>query len=569
MLRFSVRLRTVANLPLFSGILAVLVFALFFDTQVAAQESDPQTDAPYNLIAAWSYYTDSEDGQRKKLVRLYWMGPTQDTSTITRYEITRWESWGEGYGEDKDFCDIKKIINYTSDDFVYPWENEKHLLYIDRDVVANPPMAGPDHDPDNNPIYYYYVKAVRSDGNSATSAHYVTMWLGSGLGSASRNPPDGCISPTPTPTATATLERTSRSVPTDGTESDSADTSKDPADENPPTQTDDTGNGNTDAPTPTATNTPEPVQVSQNIVPKSPDTVTPTPTPTETPTYTPEPTATNTSGTVNSQRESVTPTPVLQVGERSNRITHSPTPTPRATLTPVAVEKVDVTPVPGAYTIQPDESLTLTAGSVTIRFSIESLARTFQAKLEESRECGEDAPASATLTLYTAEGEAMRSAHLINPMQITIRLSAEQVGALGGPGVAFQTYALGGILFQVNDAVNTGRNNLLFELSREPDASFILVTETRAIRPIPLMICMSVDPDAQRMAHWQIYGTPTPTLASPALVITSSPTPMPEPAPPTTGDSSATLLSIMMALVAATVFLGLIVSILATGRLRP
>ena len=543
-----------------AGVLGVIVVALLFNGQVTAEE--PQTNAPYNIRVGWSSYIDSEDGKRKKFGTLTWREPTQDTSTITRYEIIRNESWGEGYGADKDHCQVEKIIQYTNNDFVYSGGS---LQYEDRDVVANPPMAGPDHDPNNNPIYSYRVKAIRSDGSSATSADHRTLWLGPGLGTAARNPPDGCIAPTPT--ATATLERTSRSVPSDGTESDSADTSKDTTDENPPTQTDDTGNGNTDAPTPTATNTPEPVQVSQNIVSKSPDTVTPTPT--ETPTYTPEPTATNTSGTVNSQRKSVTPTPVLQVGERSNRITRSPTPTPRATLTPVVVEKVDVTPVPGAYTIQPDESSTLTAGNVTILFSIESLARTFQAKLEESRECGEDAPASATLTLYTAEGEAMRSAHLINPMQITIRLGVEQVGALGGPGVAFQTYALGGILFQVNDAVNTGRNNLLFELSREPDASFILVTETRAIRPIPLMICMSVDPEAQRMAYWQIYGTPTPTPASPALVITSSPTPTPEPAPPTTGDSSSTPLSIMMALVAATVFLGLIVSILATNRLRP
>ena len=225
----------------------------------------------------------------------------------------------------------------------------------------------------------------------------------------------------------------------------------------------------------------------------------------------------------------------------------------------------------GATVIQGDERVILAAGGVTVIFPINSRARTYQATLEESGDCGDGALACAALTLYTAEGETERDARLIFPAEIIISVSPEQVDALGGPGVVLQAYALGGILFRVNDAVRDW-NNLLFEFDVRTDGSFAAESETSAIRPIPYIIGLDVDNGTRERAMWQIRGTtPTPSPASLARSTpqpTATPTPLPVPVEiPNTGDSS-TPLSLVLALAAAAIALSLIVAIALMDRHR-
>ena len=277
-----------------------------------------------------------------------------------------------------------------------------------------------------------------------------------------------------------------------------------------------------------------------------------TPLPTATHTATPPPTATptNTAIPTRTPRPTRTAVPTATVDPSAPPPTN--TPTPKATATPVMAEKAEVTPVEGATTVEPDAQTELSAGGVTVRFATLSRARTFQAMLSESDECGSSAMACAMVSIYSAEGEMESDVRLISSAEIEATLDADAVDSLGGDlngaAVATQANALGGITLQLMDDDSGEWNAIPGDFMVNSDGSATVTGMTRRFSHIALM----VDADAVNQARMQVsmaLGTPTATPiptatpVPPTAVPTATPVPTPEPVivevqTPPTGDTA-------------------------------
>ena len=238
----------------------------------------------------------------------------------------------------------------------------------------------------------------------------------------------------------------------------------------------------------------------------------------------------------------------------------SPPPAPRATATPVHIEKVDVMAVEGATTVEPDMSVALMAGNVTVKLPTLSRSRTYQAMLSESDECGNMAAACAMVSIYNAEGEMESDVRLISAAEIEVMLDAATVDALGGDldggAVAAQASALGGIMLQLMDDDSGEWNTIPSTFMVNSDGSAMASGMTRRFSHIALMIYDDVVEQA-RMQLSMALGTPTatpvPPTATPAPPVpTATPVP-PTPVPPTpivieapaTGDTSVPFLMLL------------------------
>ena len=250
------------------------------------------------------------------------------------------------------------------------------------------------------------------------------------------------------------------------------------------------------------------------------------------------------------------------------RITPSPTPdpnappppptaTPRASATPVHTEMAVVTAVEGATTVEPDMAVTLMAGNVTVKLPTLSRARTYQAMLAESDECGSMAAACASVSIYNAEGEMESDVRLISSAEIEVMLDAAAVDALGGDldgaAVAIQANALGGIMLQLMDDGSGEWNSIPSTFVVNSDGSATVSGMTRRFSHIALMVYDDVVAQA-RMQVSMALGTPTATpvpptsTPAPPTATPVPPTPTPEPEPemlPDTGDSSVPFLMLL------------------------
>ncbi|MXY22390.1 MAG: LPXTG cell wall anchor domain-containing protein [Dehalococcoidia bacterium] len=252
------------------------------------------------------------------------------------------------------------------------------------------------------------------------------------------------------------------------------------------------------------------------------------------------------------------------------RITPSPTPdpdappppptaTPRASATPVHIEMAAVTAVEGATTVEPDMAVSLMAGNVTVKLPTLSRARTYQAMLSESDECGSMAAACAMVSIYNAEGEMESDVRLISSAEIEVTLDAATVDALGGDldgaAVAIQASALGGIMLQLMDDDSGTWNSIPSTFVVNSDGSATVSGMTRRFSHIALMVYDDVVEQA-RMQVSMALGTPTatpvPPTATPApptatpVPPTATPEPTPEPEMlPDTGDSSVPFLLLL------------------------
>ncbi|MYA61750.1 MAG: LPXTG cell wall anchor domain-containing protein [Dehalococcoidia bacterium] len=234
-----------------------------------------------------------------------------------------------------------------------------------------------------------------------------------------------------------------------------------------------------------------------------------------------------------------------------------PTATPRASATPVHTEMAAVTAVEGATTVEPDMSVSLMAGNVTVKLPTLSRARTYQAMLSESDECGSMAAACAMVSIYNAEGEMESDVRLISSAEIEVTLDAATVDALGGDldgaAVAIQASALGGIMLQLMDDESGTWNSIPSTFVVNSDGSATVSGMTRRFSHIALMVYDDVVEQA-RMQVSMALGTPTatpvPPTATPAPPTATPvpPTPTPEPEPeilPDTGDSSVPFLLLL------------------------
>ena len=238
-----------------------------------------------------------------------------------------------------------------------------------------------------------------------------------------------------------------------------------------------------------------------------------------------------------------------------------PPPQPKATATPVMAETVEVSGVEGATTVDPDAQVSLMAGNVTVKFATLSRARSFQAMLSESDDCGDMAMACAMVTIYDAEGEMESDVRLISSAEIEVMLDADMVselgGALDGGAVALQANALGGIMLQLLDEESGEWNSIPSQFMVNSDGSATVSGMTRGLGSVAL----NVYPDVVEQARMQLsaaLGTPTatpiPPTATPvpptATPVPPTPTPVPPP-PPDTGDASVPFLMLLVMAVAA------------------
>ena len=268
---------------------------------------------------------------------------------------------------------------------------------------------------------------------------------------------------------------------------------------------------------------------------------TPTPVPTDTPTPTPSATDTPTPMPTATPRPTRTPRPTATPDPDAP--TPKPTNTPLATPTPVTVEKVEVTPVDGATTIEPDMSASLSDGNVTVNFPEFSRARTYQVMVSSDEAGCEGASgmliACLTVSIYNAEGEMEEDVRLISPAEIVISLDADTVAGLGGAPILLQAHALGGVALSVSDNPDDDWTSIPFSF----DASSGGVTITATTRRFS-SFALSVTADSLATAEMQLsmaLGTPTATP-----VPTATPEPTPDPADaPSVGDTSLPLLALL------------------------
>ena len=268
---------------------------------------------------------------------------------------------------------------------------------------------------------------------------------------------------------------------------------------------------------------------------------TPTPMPTETPTPTPSATDTPTPMPTATPRPTRTPRPTATPDPDAP--TPKPTNTPLATPTPVTVEKVEVTAVEGATTIEPDMSASLSDGNVTVNFPEFSRARTYQVMVSSDAAACEGASgmliACLSVSIYNAEGEMEEDVRLISPAEIVIALDADTVAGLGGAPILLQAHALGGVALSVSDNPDDDWTSIPFSF----DASSGGVTITATTRRFS-SFALSVTADSLATAEMQLsmaLGTPTATP-----VPTATPEPTPDPADaPSVGDTSLPLLALL------------------------
>ena len=306
---------------------------------------------------------------------------------------------------------------------------------------------------------------------------------------------------------------------------------------------------------PTSTPTSEPSDPPPPPNPFAP-TNTPVP-PTATATMEPTPIPTNTAVPTRTPRPTRTPAPTNTPDPDA-----PPTATPKATGTPVHIEKAAVTAVEGATTVEPDMAVSLMAGNVTVKLPALSRARTYQAMLSESDECGSMAVACASVSIYNAEGEMESDVRLISSAEIEVMLDAAAVDALGGDldgaAVAIQANALGGIMLQLMDDGSGEWNSIPSTFMVNSDGSATVSGMTRRFSHIALMVYDDVVEQA-RMQVSMALGTPTATPVPPtatpapptATPVPPTPTPEPTPVPPDTGDPSVPFLMLLAMAVAA------------------
>ena len=241
----------------------------------------------------------------------------------------------------------------------------------------------------------------------------------------------------------------------------------------------------------------------------------------------------------------------------------SPPPAPRPTATPVHIEKVAVTMVEGATTVEPDGQATLMAGNVTVKLPTLSRARTYQAMLSESDDCGSSALACADISIYNAEGEMESDVRLISSAEIMVMLDADAVSGFGagldGGAVAIQANALGGFSLQLMDDMSGEWNGVPHDFMVNSDGSATVTAMTRRLSDIGLTADADAI-DAARMQFSMALGTPTATPiptatpVPPTPVPTATPVPTPEPiviVAPDTGEGSMPFLMLLAAAAAA------------------
>ena len=256
----------------------------------------------------------------------------------------------------------------------------------------------------------------------------------------------------------------------------------------------------------------------------------------------------------------------------------APPPAPKASATPVHTEKAEVAAVEGATTIEPDMQVELMAGNVSVKFPTLSRARTYQAMLSESGDCGDMAAACAMVSIYSAEGEMESDVRLISSAEITITLDADAVAALGGDldgaAVAIQASAMGGIMLQLMDDESGEWNSIPSTFMVNSDGSATVTGMTRRFSHIALMVYDDVVEQA-RMQVSMALGTPTATPVPPtatpapptATPVPPTPTPMPPPPPPDTGDPTVPFLMLLAMAVGASM-LALVGTKVIMGRAR-
>ena len=253
----------------------------------------------------------------------------------------------------------------------------------------------------------------------------------------------------------------------------------------------------------------------------------------------------------------------------------SPPPQPKASATPVHIEKADVMAVEGATTVEPDMQVVLMAGNVTVKFPTLSRARTYQAMVSESTDCGDMALACAMVSIYNAEGEMESDVRLISSAEIEVTLDAAAVDALGGDldgaAVAIQANALGGIMIQLMDDESGEWNSIPSDFMVNSDGSVTVSGMTRRFSHVALMVYDDVVEQA-RMQVSAALGTPTATPVPPtatpapptATPVPPTPTPVP---PPPTGDEAVPFLMLLAMAVAASM-LALVGTKVIMARIR-
>ena len=243
-----------------------------------------------------------------------------------------------------------------------------------------------------------------------------------------------------------------------------------------------------------------------------------------------------------------------------------PDPGPTSMPTPVAIEKVDVTPVDRGTVIQPDERVVLFAGSVKLTFPRNSRPRTYQVMLAESDDCGGNALACASVFVHDAEGDLEPDARFIFPVEISVEVGPDTIDDLGGLPVVLQAYAMDAITLHTRDDVGGEWNRVLFNIEFGEGGGMTAATQVRSLGDIAL----AVNAEGLERARMQVsaaHGTPTaapiPT-ATPVPPATAVPaaTPIPTPPstlpdPPVTGGSPISF-GILLALVGAAILMILI-----------
>ena len=241
-----------------------------------------------------------------------------------------------------------------------------------------------------------------------------------------------------------------------------------------------------------------------------------------------------------------------------------PPPQPKATATPVMAETVEVSGVEGATAVDPDAQVSLMAGNVTVKFPTLSRARSFQAMVSESSDCGDMAMACAMVTMYNAEGEMESDVRLISSAEIEVMLSATMVDELGGDldggAVAIQANALGGVMLQIMDEESGEWNSIPSSFMVNADGSVTVSGMTRGLGAVAL----NVYPDVVEKARMQVsmaLGTPTATPIPP----TATPTPVP---PPPTGDIASAPFLMLLVMAVAAAMLALVGTKVIMARVR-
>ncbi|MCY4653831.1 MAG: hypothetical protein OXC95_11780 [Dehalococcoidia bacterium] len=224
-------------------------------------------------------------------------------------------------------------------------------------------------------------------------------------------------------------------------------------------------------------------------------------------------------------------------------------------------------------TIQPDESKELKSGGAGLKIPYTSRTRTYQVIFAETDTCQDGALGSVKAWVYTAEGEREHEVWSIHPLEISFTLSKSEVENYGGLGVLFQAYAIGGVVIQGSDRLPGRWNDIrptFFDANT--DGSVTAYAMTRYFSPT---FCLHTDPELLERADQQVNGTFSIATATPTATVGPGPaatavhaTAQQDADLPVSGDVSSSR-SLVFALIAAALFLSLLVAISITDRARP